>query len=321
MNAIVELKPAALITQGTNRMAVAEMIAHVSTVQEVMRAVMKKDVHYGMIPGTDKPTLLKPGSEKIADCLNLCPHYEELEKVEDHGLSGLQAFFHYRYRCALKERGTEVLVATGIGSCNSREGRYRWRWSERTCPACKKQTIIKGQAKFGGGWICWKKKGGCGSKFPGGAQEIESQEVGRIENEDIATLVNTIDKMAQKRALVAACLNLGFSDYFTQDVEDWGPQEAQEPDNAPELPGEPAKNAPPATHAPKPADDLNTRRGAIMGALIGKGKPFGTKALEAKEWVQKVAGADITALTAPQCNMVEDAIVKNLAVREPGADG
>ena len=35
-------------------------------------------------------------------------------------------------------------------------------------------------------------------------------------------LVNTIDKMAQKRALVAAVLiTCGASEYFTQDVEDW----------------------------------------------------------------------------------------------------
>ena len=39
-------------------------------------------------------------------------------------------------------------------------------------------------------------------------------------NEDIHSLINTVDKMAQKRALVAASLNLGFSDTFTQDMED-----------------------------------------------------------------------------------------------------
>ena len=288
--------------------------------EAIVSQVLKQAVDFGVIPGTDKPTLLKPGAEKIADCLNLCPEYEDLEKIEDFA----GPMFHYRYRCRLAERGTGVVIATGIGSCNSQEGRYRWRWSERVCPACKKQAIIKGAAKFGGGWICWKKRGGCGSKFPGGAPEIESQEVGRIENDDIATLVNTIDKMAQKRSLVAACLNLGFSDYFTQDVEDWGPQDKETRDDPPDLPPPPPESPrPQATNgqAQVPRDDLNGRRGAIMGALIGKGKPFGTKALEAKDWVQKIAGADITALTAAQCKTVELAIEQLGRTREPGTEG
>ena len=60
MNAVVEMKPAggALAAQSQNRMAVADIITHVAMVQEVMRAVMKPDIHYGVIPGTDKPCLL-----------------------------------------------------------------------------------------------------------------------------------------------------------------------------------------------------------------------------------------------------------------------
>ncbi len=43
----------------------------------------------------------------------------------------------------------------------------------------------------------------------------------RIPNPDVADLVNTIQKMAQKRALVAATLiATSASEFFTQDVED-----------------------------------------------------------------------------------------------------
>jgi hypothetical protein len=50
---------------------------------------------------------------------------------------------------------------------------------------------------------------------------IESQQVGRAPNPDIADQVNTIQKMGQKRALVAACLlAVNASEFFTQDVED-----------------------------------------------------------------------------------------------------
>jgi hypothetical protein len=68
---------------------------------------------------------------------------------------------------------------------------------------------------------CFRKKGGCGAKFSLGDQSIESQQVGRVPNPDIADQVNTIQKMAQKRALVGVCLlAVNASEFFTQDVED-----------------------------------------------------------------------------------------------------
>ena len=45
--------------------------------------------------------------------------------------------------------------------------------------------MIKGKEEFGGGWLCWRKKNGCGAKFPDGDQRIEGQEVGEIENPDL----------------------------------------------------------------------------------------------------------------------------------------
>ena len=48
-----------------------EVISRVLRIQEVMKAVMQKDTHYGVIPGTQKPTLYKPGAEKIASVFRL----------------------------------------------------------------------------------------------------------------------------------------------------------------------------------------------------------------------------------------------------------
>jgi hypothetical protein len=39
----------------------------------------------------------------------------------------------------------------------------------KTCPKCGKAAVIKGKPEFGGGYVCWKREGGCGSKFPDGA--------------------------------------------------------------------------------------------------------------------------------------------------------
>ena len=38
--------------------------------------------------------------------------------------------------------------------------------NEPSCPSCgKKGAIIKGKEEYGGGYLCYKKKGGCGAKF------------------------------------------------------------------------------------------------------------------------------------------------------------
>ena len=64
MNQVVEL-PKAGIVPSAGRMSVAEVTQHAIAVQEVMKAVMKEGVHYGVIPGTKKPTLYKAGSEML----------------------------------------------------------------------------------------------------------------------------------------------------------------------------------------------------------------------------------------------------------------
>ena len=33
------------------------------------------------------------------------------------------------------------------------------------CPKCGAEAIIKGKEEYGGGWLCWKEKGGCNAKF------------------------------------------------------------------------------------------------------------------------------------------------------------
>jgi hypothetical protein len=202
-------------------MSIESAVERYNAVTEFVSRVLRKDVDYGVIPGTEKRTLLKPGAEKLTTFFGLSTRFELLERVEDwtgEGHGG-EPFFYYLYRCRLF-RG-DVLIAEGDASCNSREAKYRWREAQRACPACGQSAIIKGKEDFGGGWLCWKKKGGCGAKYPDGDQAIETQQVGRVFNPDIADQVNTIQKMSQKRALVGAVLlAVNASEFFTQDVED-----------------------------------------------------------------------------------------------------
>jgi hypothetical protein len=192
-------------------------------VKDFIGGVLREGTDYGKIPGAgDKPTLLKPGAEKMATFFGFTVRFDLTEKVEDWTgeQHGGEPFFYYRYRCSLW-RGAS-LVAEGDGSCNSWEKKYRYRSSERVCPVCGKSTIIKGKQEYGGGFICFAKKGGCGAKFPDNAPEIVEQVVGQVKNPDPADTVNTLQKMAQKRALIAPILiATNTSDYFTQDVEDF----------------------------------------------------------------------------------------------------
>ena len=206
--------------------------------QQIVHSTMVVDLDYGIIPGTQKPTLLKPGAEKIAKLLGLSDQYEIMDKAEDWN----QPLFRYLIKCRLIHLATGSVISEGLGECNSMESKYRWRESKRKCPICEAEAIIKGKEQYGGGWICFKKIGGCGAKWDDGDLEIEEQKIGRVENDDIYSQVNTILKMAKKRALVDAALSAGrLSDIFTQDIEDTShavikEQPAHEKDQEPSEP-------------------------------------------------------------------------------------
>lgn len=190
--------------------------------KELIDSIMREGVDYGKIPGTDKSTLLKAGAEKATSFFGLSTRFRDDVVIED--FTGKdhdgEPFFFYRRTCELW-RG-DYIIAAAAGSCNSFEKKYRYRNSERVCPVCGKNAIIKGKAEYGGGFICFEKKGGCKAKFQDNDPAITEQVVGQVKNPDVADLANTILKMADKRALVAATLiATGLSEYFTQDVEDF----------------------------------------------------------------------------------------------------
>jgi hypothetical protein len=186
-----------------------------------VQAHMVEGTDFGVIPGTKNRTLLKPGAEKLTDLFRCTAEFTIAEKVEDWD----RPLIHYVFRCRIVSRETGGVVAEGFGSCNSHESKYRYRNGERVCPACGKPTIIAGKKEYGGGFLCFAKKGGCGAKFNDRDQSITGQTVGKVENPDVADVANTILKMAKKRAHVDAAIALArCSDMFTQDVEDVEPE-------------------------------------------------------------------------------------------------
>jgi hypothetical protein len=193
------------------------------SIVEFVQSILVEDEDFGKVGGSSKPTLLKPGAEKLTVFFGLVPSYECVKEIEawDGAKFGGEPFSYYRFKCRLLRDGQ--VFGEGEGSCNSRESKYRYRIQTRLCPLCSEAAIIPSKQEYGGGWLCFHKKGGCGAKFADGDPDIVNQQIGRVLNPDTPDLVNTILKMATKRAYIAAVLNAtGASEFFTQDLEDTG---------------------------------------------------------------------------------------------------
>ena len=191
----IQTKPAgALAAQAQGRMAVADIISHVATVQEVMRAVMKPDVHYGKIPGTDKPTLYKAGAEVLCMVFRIAASYA----VEDLSTADT---VRYRVTCTGTHQITGAVLGAGMGEASSGEEKYKWRKAaspqefDETPANMRRTKHIK--PRNGNGFAI---------------QQVRTEP---------ADLANTILKMANKRANMAMVLNVtAASDCFAQDLED-----------------------------------------------------------------------------------------------------
>ncbi len=204
-----------------HEMSVEEVIARINKVHDVMQRAMKNGHHYGVIPGTgDKPTLLKPGAELLCVMFRLDPQYQAVADRTD-GLT-------YTTTCTLWHIPTGQRMGSGMGTCSTRESKYAYRKGKRVCPSCGKETLNRSKFPPRGapkdtppGWYCYTKISGCGEEFAADDSRITDQPTGRVANEDVADQENTVLKMSNKRALVAAVLNVtAASDIFTQDLED-----------------------------------------------------------------------------------------------------
>ena len=210
-------------TEGDFVVTPQRALMQLEQMQQVVSSVMRKDEHYGIIPGTQKPTLLKPGAELLNNMYGYRTDVEILDKTEQWDVPVTRnsfPLFRYIVKVTLYNRSGEQ-VASGVGECNSYEKKYRYRQQNLKCPACGKESIIQGKKEYGGGWLCFKKKGGCGAKYQDEDTHITGQTQGQVNNEAIFDQINTIIKMAKKRSYVDATLSATrTSGLFTQDVED-----------------------------------------------------------------------------------------------------
>lgn len=199
-----------------------ELVGRLDKLRDAAEKALTDGVDFGVIPGVDKPSLFKPGAEKLCLLFMLDPETDVEERYDRDGHLSVLA------RTTIYHAPTGVRLGTGVGSCTTRETRYAYRQAQRECPVCGQETVFKSR-KNEGEWYCWAKKGGCGANFDAGSEHalaLSTVDVGRKARppEELADFYNTVLKMGAKRSLVAAVLvTTGASAIYTQDVEDSAP--------------------------------------------------------------------------------------------------
>ena len=238
----------------TPQVQAGELVKRLDVIRDAMNTAMKKDVDYGVIPGTNKPALLKPGAEKLSVLFQL-----DVQITNEKAWDG--DHLTVNSRATVFHAPTGSRLGFGEGMCSTREAKYAWRVAKRICPQCGAAAIIKGKQEYGGGWLCFKKQDGCGAKFSDGDDQIEKQTTGKVPNPDLPDLWNTVLKMSEKRARVGAVLAVtGASALFTQDVE---------PDDVSSSAREPqAATDQSVSHEAAPASSEEARREPASPALI-----------------------------------------------------
>lgn len=286
----------------------SEMKQKLDLVQKFFKDVMVKDVDYGIVPGTQKPTLLKPGAEKLCELYNFAIIIADKEEEKD-----LQTGY-YRAKLVIRlvHRGTGALVAEGTGEANVYESKYRYRWvSERDLPrGIDKDSLVSKEFE--------SKSGATYKKY-------------RIENTDLFDHWNTVLKMAKKRALVDAVLSATRSSGIFSQAEDeldaWIEGEAEEVPDVP--PPSPAK---PAQQATNPQPGRVAQHGAgksasekQIKAMFAIGRNKGLTSEDVKELVLQETGKEINNLTIDDASKLIDFLqnadrAELLARLEPASD-
>ena len=161
------------------------------SVGEIRKTLFVDGLHFGRIPGVGKPILFKPGAELLMQLYGLVPNFQE--NIEAVGAGGLDR----RIMITASVLDTEGrVVGNGYGFASTLEDRYKWR------KACGKEEFE--------------------SVSDSDRRTIRAGRDTLLQvRQSPDNVMNTVIKMARKRAMVDAVLTIfALSGYFTQDLED-----------------------------------------------------------------------------------------------------
>ena len=106
------------IIENVNLQQIQGTLTKITQFQQLVQSQLKQNHDYGVIPGTPKPTLLKPGAEKILMLMGLRSEFEIVDSTRDFE----KGFFQYQVKCKLY-RG-DTLITEGLGAANTKERKY-----------------------------------------------------------------------------------------------------------------------------------------------------------------------------------------------------
>lgn len=204
------------ITLSQSRLPMEEIRERRKAVENILKTLMQKDIHYGVIPGTPKPTLYKPGAEMILSTFQLAPEFEVIDRSTTDEI-------RYTIKSRVTHYPTGVVMGQGLGECSSSEAKYKWR-----------KAVSEAE---------W-------DATPESRRRLKYEYGDKITPQirtEIADVANTILKMAKKRSLTDVTLTVtACSDMFEQDLD-------ERTDESPDLGGRAAPALPELTQSPATA--------------------------------------------------------------------
>lgn len=211
----------AVLPQEVTELSVEAVMHQVNKVQALMKRVLKKDMHYGRIPGTNKESLYKAGAEKIGLTFRVGQRIHE----QTTDLGG--GHYDFSYKVELYHTPSGQFLGEGVGSASTKESKYRYRKgmveSKVVVPLAYKKSpkveLLLAELKKAKVEIPPEAEDVTAVKNNAGQLVIAFKM--KLENKDIADIYNTVRKMGKKRAYVDAIISaFALSDIFTQDLEE-----------------------------------------------------------------------------------------------------
>jgi len=168
---------------------IVDVVARVNAINVIRDEFMEEGVHYGIVPGTKKMAIRKPGVDVLCLAFQFGIDCEiEFEEIEGH-----EGHREYVGKGTVTHIPTGNILGSGSGSCSTMESKYRYRWDYTKTPVPKKYWETRDRTLLGGEDF-FPKKTDDGYVI-----------AKRIENPDIADQYNTCAKMAEKR-IRSACI-------------------------------------------------------------------------------------------------------------------
>lgn len=169
----------------TSPHAIQQTKQQIALLQGMVKDLLKREVDYGRIPGTPSDSLWDPGASTIISAFNCYPGQRRILSLRDD-----TERISVMVEVPIISRITGRVMATGVGAASTMETKYKYRWLSR------EEALTLG----------FDEESLKTLKTKADKQTGEPQY--RIPNPEHGELLNTIFKMAAKRAEVDAAQSL-----------------------------------------------------------------------------------------------------------------